>query len=217
MAGKNLVERFQEAFKEPEKINAEEYQQVIEDNAEKTSQNVERLTFWLLGLVALLILVAWEEIEHLNFFGLGEIPNKSIILIALLVLVSYTQYDLLSTISRFDQLSVIYKIIVKHRHRIIHQHGLSKYFLFSPTLYDYIYTSSDGVMRQMQSLLWLIEFIAITIVIPLGSEIIAIMNLLNRDNLEYTSLIIAGIIISVLFNLQSGLTIYALLIRTRDR
>jgi hypothetical protein len=208
MAAKSLIERFQEAFKEPEKVNAEEYQKVIEDNAEKTSQNVERLTFLLFGLEALLILVAWEQIQHLNFFGLGEIPNKSIILIALLVVVSYTQYDLLSTISKFDQLSVIYKIIVKHRHKTIHQHGLSKYFLFSPTFYEYVYSSSDGATRQIQSILRLVEFIAITILLPLGSEIIALMNLVTPANSEYSSLIVTGVITSLLFNLQSGFTTY---------
>ena len=210
MAAKKLIDRFREAFKDPAQVNAEEYQKIIEENAAKASVNVEGLTFRLLGLVAALVLIARGEIERPNLFGLGEIPNVSIILIALLPLVSYTQYDLLSTLSKFDQLSVIYKVIVKRRHRILHDQGLSKYFLFPPTLYDYIYSASDGLGGQAQSFLWLAEFVAITILIPLGAELLTLFNLTYLGELDYLVLLAAALVTTFVFNLQSVLIVIAL-------
>jgi len=191
MINKDLIQRFEEAFRYPEKINAEE-------NAAKASDNAERLTLQLLVLAMLLILVIQGEIDKPNFFGIGEIRNQSIVPIALLLLVSYTQYDLLSTLLKFDCLSVIYKVIVKHRDRVFHEQRLSKYFLFPPTLYEYCYSSSDGMAGQTRSFLWSAEFLIITVFIPVGSEIIAVSKLRALVEPEYFSFVIIGLIMTFL-------------------
>lgn len=171
---------------------------------------MERLTFRLLGLATLLVLFAWDEITKPNLLGIGEIHNKSIILVALLLLVGYTQYDLLSTLAKFDRLTVIYKIIVKHRHRVIHDQGLAEYFLFYPTLYDYGFAAVGQGKSIAQSLLWVVEFFAVTLVIPLGAELVALSNLRAPTGLTNYVLFPVNLIITLAFNLQSVLIVFSL-------
>ena len=206
----NPFERFEIAFSEPEKVNAEEYQKIIAENAAKASENIERLTLRLLSLVALLILVALGEITILSF-NLAEISNKFIILLTLLILISYTHYDLIFTLSKFDHLSVIYKIIIKHRHSPIHEHRLSKYFLFAPALYEYVYSPSKRVAPQLQHQLWLAEFLCITLLIPFGAEFIGLLSLSILAGQKYSFLFLVGFVVMIVFNLQSGLTLISLL------
>jgi hypothetical protein len=209
MISNDLIQRFEAAFKDLENINAEEYQKIIEENAAKASENAERLTLRLLSLVMVLILVALGEISELNI-GLGKVSNQFIILVTLLVLVSYTHYDLVFTISKFDQLSVIHKIIIKHRHYPIHQHGLSKFFLFAPALYEYVYSTSEGFLLQKQHNLWLAELICITYLIPFGSEIIGLLSLNFPLDFRYSFLYLGVLIVIAVFNLQSGFTLIGL-------
>ncbi len=209
MIGKDLVEKFQNAFGEPEKVKADAYQKIIEANATKAADNAERLTFTLLGLVMLLILIVQGKIKKVDL-GIVEIEDPSIILIALPVLVAYIHYDLIATLSKFDLLAVIHKAIIKQRHPPIHEQRLTKYFLFLPTLYEHKYHSKDGVVPWIQSKLWFAEFFLITIVIPFGFEIIAFSKLSALPNPEYSLLLIASIVITIMLNLQSMLTIITL-------
>jgi hypothetical protein len=209
MASNDPLQRFEAAFKDPEKIKAEEYQKVIESNAAKASENAERLTLRLLSLTALLILVVLGQVSKVGF-GLGEIANRFILIVALLILISYTHYDLVFNLSKFDQLSVIYKIIIKHRHKPIHEQGLSKYFLFPPALYEYRLFSMDGRGQEIQSYAWLMEFLVLVIVTPLGSEIIGISNLWRLRNDGYPFLLVACLLITLLLNLQSFFILAAL-------
>jgi hypothetical protein len=201
-----LADKFELAFKDPDKVKAEEYQKTIEENAAKASESTERLTLRLLSLVMLIVLVILGEVDKLNV-GLAEVSNKLIILITLLTLISYTHYDLIFTIAKFDQLSVIHKVIIKHRHALIHKQGLSKYFMFPPTLYDYVFFSSDGVAHQIQSFLGFIEFLGIIIIIPFGAEIIAFYQLsalLNSGTfLVFKEILFIMLLITIVLNLQS--------------
>jgi hypothetical protein len=215
MSTTNLMERLEGAFREPENVKAEEYQKVIAENAAKASENAERLTLRLLSLAMLLILVALGEVDKLGF-GLGEISNQFILMSTILILISYTHYDLVFNLSKFDQLSVIYKIIIKHRHSPIHDGGLSKYFLFPPALYEYRLFSTEGMFQQIQSYIWLGEFLTIMILIPFGSEIVGFSKLFALQNAEYPLLLWASLFITVLFNLQSVFIIYALIKETMD-
>jgi hypothetical protein len=171
-----LADKFELAFQDPDTVEAGEYQKKVEERATKASESTERLTLRLLSLVMLLVLVILGEIEKLNV-GLAEVSNKLVIVMTLLTLISYTQYDLVFTIAKFDELSVIYKAIIRQRHAPILKHGLWKYFIFPPTLYDYIFFSTDGLDHQIQSLLGLIEFVGIVIVIPFGAEALAFYQL----------------------------------------
>jgi hypothetical protein len=210
------MQRFEGAFSNPESVKAEEYQNVIADNAAKASENIERLTLRLLGLATLLILVALGEIEDVAL-GIGKIPNQFILMSALLILISYTHYDLVFNLSKFDQLSVIYKIIIKHRHGPIHEGRLSKYFLFPPALYEYRLFSTEGLFQQIQSYIWLAEFLTIMILIPFGTEIIGFSKLFALQNTEYPVLLKASLFITTLFNLQSVFIIYTLLKGAKDK
>ena len=216
MISNDLIERFEEAFKDPESVKAEEYQKVIADNAAKASENAERLTLRLLSLTALLILVALGEVNEVGF-GLGKISNQFILMSALLILISYTHYDLVFNLSKFDQLSVIYKIIIKHRHSRIHDQGLSKYFLFPPALYEYRLFSTQGTFQKIQSYIWLGEFVTIMLLIPIGTEIVGFSKLFTLQNAEYPLLLKASLFITVLFNLQSLFITYALFKGTKDQ
>ena len=216
MISNNPLQRFEGAFNDPETINAEEYQKVIADNAAKASENAERLTLRLLGLATLLILVALGEIDDVAL-GIGKISNQFILMSALLILISYTHYDLVFNLSKFDQLSVMYKIIIKHRHSPLHEGGLSKYFLFPPALYEYRLFSTEGLIQQIQSYIWLGEFLSIMFLIPFGAEIVGFSKLFALQNAEYPLLLTASLFITVLFNLQSVFIIYALFKGTGDK
>jgi hypothetical protein len=205
MIGKNLVEKFQNAFSEPEKVKAEEYQKIVETNATKAADNAERLTFLLLGLVMVFILIIEGQVDKINL-GIVEIKDPSIVLIAIPILIAYIHYDLITTLSKFDLLSIIYKAIIRQRHSPIHEQRLTKYFLFLPTLYENKYHSKEGIA----SILWLVEFVIITIVIPLGGEFYAFLKLIDASKTEYDFLLIASMIITVMLNMQSLLTITTL-------
>jgi hypothetical protein len=168
-----------------------------------------------LSLVALLILVALGEITILSF-NLAEISNKFIIVLTLLILISYTHYDLIFTLSKFDHLSVIYKIIIKHRHGPIHEQRLSKYFLFAPALYEYVYSPSKGFAPNLQHNLWLAELFCITYLIPFGSEIIGFWNVGIPMGLRYFCLSLVGFVVIFVFNLQSGLMLISLFREAKD-
>lgn len=210
------MQRFEGAFSDPESVKAEEYQNVIADNAAKASENIERLTLRLLGLATLLILVALGEIEDVAL-GIGKIPNQFILMSALLILIGYTHYDLVFNLSKFDQLSVMYKMIVKHRHSAIHEGGVSKYFLFPPALYEYRLFSTEGLFQQIQSYIWLGEFLAILILIPIGCEVVGFLRLTALQNAEYPLLFYVSLGITILFNLQSVFIMYALFRGTKDQ
>jgi hypothetical protein len=210
MNRKNLAEKFENAFNDPEKIKAEEYQKIIEANASKAADNTERLTFTLLGLATLLILIVHGQIKKLDL-GFVEIENPSIIMIAIPVLVAYVHYDLIATLSKFDVLSIIHKAIIKQRHLPIHTNGLSKYFLFLPSIYENRYHATDGISSQIQPWLWFFEFLFITVLTPFGSEWIAFTELRTHPNPEYSPLLYISISITIILNFQSILTIFTLL------
>ena len=221
MAGKDLVERFQKAFREPEKVEAAEYQKIIEANAAKTAEYAERLTFILLGLVMFFIFVIQGDIKKVDL-GFVQIEDPSIILVAMPILIAYIHFDLVATLSKFDLLSVIHKTIIKQRHQPIHEQRLAKYFLFLPTIYEQKYFSSGGVIQRIQSYLWIIQFFSITIVIPLGFQVILYWKLFTpRDpaspNPPSPALIAASLVITLLFSLQSVLTTIALFREAQDR
>jgi len=206
MGDRDLATRIQRAFSEPDKVKAEEYQQLIEANATKAAENVERLTFTLLGLATLLILVAQGQIKKLDL-GFMEIDNPSIILISIPVLVAYVHYDLISTLSKFDLLSIIHKAIIKQRHPPIRANGLTKYFLFLPTLYENRYHSSEGLLGGLEALLWLFEFLFIAALTPFGSEWIAFSQLRTLSIPENNSLLGISLGITLILNFQSVLAI----------
>jgi len=216
MASKELVDRFQNAFTKPEEVNADEYQKIIEANATKAADNAERLTFILLGLATLLILIVQGQIKKLDL-GFVVIEDPSIILIAIPVLIAYIHYDLIATLSKFDLLSIIHKVIIKQRHSSIHAKGLTKYFLFLPTLYENKYHSKDGIVGNIQSWLWFLEFLFIAIVTPFGSEWVAFTKLRTLSNPEYSSLLIVSLVITVILNTHSVLTIITLFQRAGDK
>jgi hypothetical protein len=219
MATKKLYDRFQEAFKDPEQIDAGEYQRSIAEVASKASESVEQLTFRLLSLVMLMLLMVLGEINNIDLGFLGEVTNSAIIVSTLLVLISYTHYDLIFTLSKFDQLYVMYKIIVKNRHKAIHEQGLSKYFIFPPTLYDYESSSDGGKTNPLQSFLDVAKFFGIAVVIPLGAELTGFWKLWTLYDLTYSLLlkislfVMAGI--TILFNLQSSLKIFEIVKTTK--
>ena len=192
MNTEELVARFKAAFKEPDKVKAEEYQKIVEANATKAADSAERLTIILLGLVMLLILTTLGTIKKVDL-GFVEIEDPFIILVSLPVLVAYIHYDLVTTLSKFDLLSVIHKAIIKQRHPPIHEQRLTKYFLFLPTLYENKYHSTDGIVSWTQSRLWFVEFFLVTIFIPFGSEFIAYTELRDISKPEYSLLLIASI------------------------
>jgi len=206
MGDRDLATRIQRAFSEPDKVKADEYQQLIEVNATKAAENVERLTFTLLGLATLLILVAQGQIKKLDL-GFMEIDNPSIILISTPILVAYVHYDLIATLSKFDLLSIIHKAIIKQRHPPIHVNGLTKYFLFLPTLYENKYHSSEGMLGSLEAVLWLLEFVFIAGLTPIGSEWIAFSELRTLAIPENNSLLWVSIGITFILNFQSVLTI----------
>ena len=215
MNRKELTEKFKTAFKDPEKVKAEEYQKIVETNAAKTAENAERLTFALLGLATLLILIVQGKIKKLDL-GFVEIQDPSIILIAMPGLIAYVHYDLIATLSKFDALSVIHKAIIKQRHPSIHAKGLTKYFLFLPTLYENKFHSRDGIVGNIQAWLWFFEFLFIAGLTPFGSEWIAFSDLINHPNPEYSLLLKISIGITLLLNVQSVLTISTLFQETAD-
>ena len=206
---RNLVKRFQEAFKDPEKVKAEEYQKIIEANASKAAENAERLTFLLLSLGMLFMLSIQGGINKIDL-GVVEIDDLSIILITLPVLIGYTHYDLVTTLSKFDRLSIIYKVIIEKRHRPIYNQRLSEYFLITPSLFEYKYLSTSGFAHRLQSFLWVFQFLTITILIPLGFQIYAFWHLVTLNNLVIP-LVIMSLTVSFFFGLQSFLTTLALL------
>lgn len=216
MASKDLVDRFKNAFIKPEDVNAGEYQKIIEANATKAAENAERLTFMLLGLATLLILIVQGQIKKLDL-GFVVIEDPSIILIVIPILVAYIHYDLIATLSKFDLLSFIHKAIIKQRHPPIHEQRLAKYFLFLPTLYENKYYSKGGVVGNIQSWLWFLEFLIIAIVTPFGSEFIAFRKLFAFHNPEYFLLLIVSIVITIMLSMQSALTIFMLFQGTGDK
>ena len=219
MNRKELADKFELAFKDPDEVEAEEYQKTIEANAAKASESTERLTLRLLSLVMLIVLVILGGVDKLNV-GLAEVSNKFIILTTLLTLIGYTHYDLIFTIAKFDQLSVIHKVIIKHRHPPIHEQGLSKYFIFPPTLYDYVFFSSDGMAHQIQSFFGFVEFLGIVIVIPFGAEIITLYQLsalLNSGaSPVFQEILFIMLLITIALNLKS-ITLLATLFRFKGK
>lgn len=210
MANKDLVQRFQEAFKDPDKVNAGDYQKIIEENSMKASENAERLTFLLLSLVTVFYLILQGGINKIDF-GVVEISDFASVLLMLPVLVSYTHYDLVTTISKFNRLSIIYKVIVKQRHEPIYVQKITNYFMFSPTLYEYKNTSAGKFSALIQSVLWIFQFLAITVFIPFGFQIYSFSTLINIYQDAHPVLLFVSLVISVLFGLQSSITTMALI------
>jgi len=210
MANRDLLKRFQQAFENPDKVRAEEYQKTIEEIASKAAEKAERLTFLLLSLVMIFVLVTQGRIKKLDL-GFVEIDDPSIILVTLPVLIAYIHYDLVTTLAKFDRLAIMYKVIIEKRHKSIYDQRLTEYFLITPSLYESKYLSTAGIAHKIQSSLWVFQFLSITIFVPLGFYVMAFWKLFTLPVLGFPLLLIVSLAITTLFALQSFFTAAELL------
>jgi hypothetical protein len=215
---KEFVPRLQKAFDNSDEVAAANYQKVIEDNLSKVAESAERLTIRLLTLIMVFILIIQGVINKIEFGGV-EIDKLQSILITLPILIAYTHYDAVTTLSKFDRLSIIHKVIIQKRHKSIYNQRLTEYFLHTPNLFEYKYFSTHGIMQGIQFLLWALQFLSITIFIPIGFQACAYFYLFTQPLIEsqWHTLLNISLVITSLFSLQSFLTTVELLGGLRNK
>lgn len=216
MASRDLINRIQEAFKDPEKVKADEYQKLIESTASKVADDVEKTLFILVGLIAIFILIVENQIGIIRLENL-ELKDFSILAIIIPLLFSYSHFNLATSLSRFEQISVLYKTIVKQRHKPIYEQRLTEFFLATPNLYDYKHFSRKESIQRVQFALWAIQFFSVTLIIPFVFQAYAFYKLMSLYHPNYFSLIGLSLGISMVFELQSFLCVITLLQETRNR
>jgi hypothetical protein len=216
MASKNLTDRFQEAFKDPESAHAQEYQKIVEAITNKISNDVEKSLLLLVGFIIMFVLIVEKQIGSIKFENI-ELTDFSVIAILIPLVFSYTHFNLITCISKFDHLSILYKIIVKQRHKPIYDQRLTEFFLITPNLYDYKYFSSNKSIQVVQFILWAIQFFSVTIVIPFAFQVYAFANLFALSKPNHFALIVMSLAITVVFGLQSFLTVMTLLRETTGK
>ena len=210
MASKDLINRIQEAFKDPETVNAAEYQKIIEYSARKIADNFERMLFILVGLIALFVLIAENQIGGIKVDPF-ELKEFSVLEIVIPLLFSYIHFNLVTSLSKFEQLSVFHKTIIKKRHYPIYEHRLTEYFLPTPNLYDYKYFSKNEGVQRIQIVLWAFQFFSVTLIMPLLFQGYAFYKLIFLYGAKYGVLIGISLGIAIIFGLQSFFTVVTLL------
>lgn len=216
MASRDLINRIQEAFKEPDKVNAEEYQKIVETLSGKVTDNVERMLLFQVGLIAIFVLIAENQIGILKIENF-ELKEFSVIAILIPLLFSYIHFNLVTSLAKFEQLSVLYKTIIRIRHEPIYKQRLTEFFLSTPNLYDYKHFARNGIVQGAQFILWAIEFFTVTLLIPFAFQGYAFFKLFSLYGSNYPLLIGVSLAIAIIFGLQSFFCVITLVQETAPK
>lgn len=201
MSTNSLTKRTETAFRDPEKVNAEEHLKTLQALIMKSAENIERLSLILFAIISVILL--FDSISKFPLFGI-ELKSLYPIYLLLPVALSYIYFDFIANVAKIERQTKIFKVIMRNVYKPIYDSQLMDDLIFLPSLLDYKFFP-PWIIKPVATLI-----LSFTVAGPFILEVCSIYLLylftkVPLGSLNYSIIIYLGL--TLFFTIQGTLTL----------